>query len=328
MNATRLKRIYFETSALNSFADKHTIQDAIATKAFQNVRGRGWYLSPVVLWEVLLTSNEEDRERLIHFAQHLFEPDLLPSPEELIVRYIETGCPGVEREYHLTSNGVFSSAWRDICQIKEKTLIYDQPLIAQKTNVLREIARLVNDFVKFGAIDITAKPGIAGLQVSVQQVLDRFNVIPPELKEIPDAVRHFRLVAFFIILVLCTGASIEGQIIEAFWSKRSINRIDERIEFIFGTHPELVFQGPFQQIAFMTGFQSVGKFSRGVYFDSLHTVYSIYSDLMISADSHFRTFRDELRERFPSVATTIRHIDELEFIYAERSNPPNDSFLL
>jgi len=327
MKANRLARIYFETSALNSFADKHTIQDAIATKAFQNARGRGWYLSPVVLWEVLLTSNEEDRERLIQFAQHLFEPDLLPSPEELIVRYIEAGCPVVESEYHLASNGGFSAAWRDICQVKEKTLIYDRPLIAKKTNALREIARLVSEFVKFGAIDISAKPGIAGLQVSVQQVLTRFNVIPPELQEIPDAVRHFRLVAFFIILVLCAGASIEGQIIEAFWGKKSINRIDQRIEFVFGTHPELVFRGPLQQIAFMTGFQSVGKFSRGVYFDSLHTVYSIYSDLMICADGHFRTFRDELQERFPSVST-IRHIDELEFVYTERSNPPNDSFLL
>ena len=135
------------------------------------------------------------------------------------------------------------------------------------------------------------------------------------------------MVAFFIILILCTGASIEGQVIETFWDKRSINRIDKRSEFIFGTHPELVFRGPFQQIAFMTGFQSVGKFSRGVYFDSLHTVYSIYSDLMISADGHFRTFRDELLERFPSIAT-IRHMDELEFVCTERSNPPNGSFLL
>lgn len=327
MKANRLARIYFETSALNSIADKHTIEDAIATKAFQNARGRGWYLSPVVLWEVLLTSNEEDREKLIQFAQHLFEPDLLPSPEELIVRYIEAGCPVAETEYHLASDGIFSAAWRDICRVKEKTLIYDQALIAQKTNGLRELARLVSEFAKFGAIDISAKPGIAGLQVSVQQVLDRFNVIPPALQEIPDAVRHFRLVAFFIILILCAGSSIEGQIIEAFWSKRSINQIDQRIEFVFGTHPELVIRGPFQQIAFMTGFQSVGKFSRGVYFDSLHTVYSIYSDLMISADGHFRTFRDELLERFPFVAT-IRHIDELEFVYTERSNPPNDSFLL
>lgn len=326
MNNHRLERIYFETSALNSFADKHTIQDAIATKAFQNTRGRGWYLSPVVLWEVLLTSNETDRERLIHFAQHLFEPDLLPSPEELIIRYMEAGCPIFEHEFHLSSNGVFSAAWRDICQITEKTLIYDKQLIAQKSNALREIGRLAHDFFKFGTIDISAKLGVANLQVSVQQLLDRFNVIPKELQENPDAIRHFRLVAFYILVILCAGASIEGPTIDEFWGKRSINRIDERIEFVFSMHPELVLRGPFQQIALMTGFQSANKFSRGVYFDSLHTVYSIYSDLMISADGHFRTFRNELAKQ--SFDTKIRHIDELEFVYTERSNPPNESFLL
>ena len=76
---TRLRRFYFETSALNAFADGRSVQDAIATKAFQNLKGRGFYLSPVVLWEVLLTSDEIARERLINFAQHLFEPDLLRS---------------------------------------------------------------------------------------------------------------------------------------------------------------------------------------------------------------------------------------------------------
>lgn len=327
MNNNRLLRIYFETSALNRFAATHNIQDAIATKAFQNARGRGWYLSPVVLWEILLTSKEDHREKIIHFAQHLFEPDLLPSPEELAIRYIEEGCPVEEKEYHLSSKGLFSAAWRDICAIKEQTLIYDPDAIAIKTRALREIGRLLHEFFKFGAIDISEQPGLVGLQVSIQQLLQRFNLIPEEHKEIPAAVRHYRLVAFYILLILCAGASIEREIVEDFWRKRSINRMDERIEYIFSRHPELIRRGPFQQIAFMTGFQSAHKFSRGVYFDSLHTVYSVYSDLMISADGHFRMFRDELIEDFPFLEK-IQHYDEIEFIYADRQNPAKESFLL
>src|SRR5206468_1212613 len=121
----RLQRFYFETSALNAFANGRNAQDAIATKALQNTKGRGWYLSPVVLWEVMLTSDEATRESLITFAQHLFESDLLPSPEELIIRYVGSGCPKVEQEYPLVSTGSFAAAWRDICAIKEKTLIFD-----------------------------------------------------------------------------------------------------------------------------------------------------------------------------------------------------------
>ena len=134
---TRLHRVYFETSALNAFAEGRSVQDAIATKALQNLKGRGFYLSPVVLWEVLLTSDEIAREKLIHFAQHLCEATLLPSPEELIIKYLRSDCPIIEKEYHLASAGSFAAPWQDICAIKEKTLIIDAAQLRQKTNILR-----------------------------------------------------------------------------------------------------------------------------------------------------------------------------------------------
>lgn len=73
-------RVYFETSAINFFAKKHTIDDAIATKAFQKIRGRVWCISPVTLWEIMLTANDSQKEDLIYFCQHLFDEELLPSP--------------------------------------------------------------------------------------------------------------------------------------------------------------------------------------------------------------------------------------------------------
>ena len=85
----RLFRVYFETSALNAMRERMDIGDAIATKAHLNVKGKGWYISPIVLWEILATKNELERESLIFFAQHLCEEDLFPSPEEIIVKYIE-----------------------------------------------------------------------------------------------------------------------------------------------------------------------------------------------------------------------------------------------
>jgi hypothetical protein len=324
---TRLRRFYFETSALNALASGRNIQDAIATKALQNFKGRGFYISPVVLWEVLLTSDEVTRETLIQFAQHLFEPDLLPSPEELIIQYIKVGCPEREAEYPLVSTGSFSDAWRDICGVKEKTLIFDPKLLSEKTNALREIARLSHEFTSFNAIDISAKPGIAGLQVSLQQVLDRHAIVPPAYREDFETVRHLRLVAFFILLVLCAGASIERDVVEQFWARQGLQTVQERIDFLFSSFPQLVLRGPFHQIAHMAHFQGEAKFSRGVYFDSLHTVYSVYADTLISADEHFRTFRERLKESFPYV-DKIRHFDELQFTTTDRENPPAQSFLL
>lgn len=324
---TRLHRVYFETSALNAYAEGRTVHDAIATKAFQNLKGRGFFLSPVALWEVILTSDEITREKLIHFAQHQFEPDLLPSPEELIVNYVKSGCPLIEPEYPLVSTGFFSGPWRDICAIKEKTLIFNAELIQKKTSVLREIARLFHQFTSFNTLDISAKPGIARLQVSVQQILDRHSVIPAAYKEDYETVRHLRLVTFFILLVLCAGASLEEDVIENFWKKQGARTMQERIDMVFSSFPQLVFQGPFNQIAHMAHFQGVGKFSRGVYFDCLHAVYSLYADMLISADEHFRIFREKLRDSAPHVSK-IHHFDELHFTTTTRDNPPEQSFLL
>ena len=323
----RLHRVYFETSALNAFAEGRSVQDAIATKAFQNLKGRGFYLSPVTLWEVLLTSDEVSRERLIRFAQHLFEPVLLPSPEELIVNYIKSGCPLVEAEYPLVSTGTFAPVWKDICAVKEKTFIFESGLVRAKTDALRNIGRLFHEFTSFNSIDIAAKPGTAGTQVSVQRVLDRYSVIPSEFREDFEALRHIRLVAFFILVFLCAGASIEQEIVEDFWRTQGARNRLERIDMVFSSFPQLVLRGPFNQIAHMAHFQSEKKFSRGVYFDCMHSVYSLYADTFISADEHFRIFRENLLDTAPHVAK-IYHFDELQFTTVSRENPPTQSFLL
>lgn len=327
VHMNRLQRYYFETSAFNSFAEKYNIEDAVATKALQNLKGRGWYISPVVLWEVLLTTEEIKRESLIHFSQHLFEPDLLPSPEELIVQYIKSGCPESEAEYPLISRGIFSDSWRDICSIKEKTLKYEPKLITEKTKVLRDIARLFHEFTKSNSIDISDTEEIAGLQVSIQQVLDRYSVIPAEYREDFETIRHLRLVAFFVLMILCAGATIDGEVINNFWKKQGARSMQDRIDIVFTQFPQLLFRGPFHQIAHMTHYQSDEKFTRGVYFDSLHTVYSIYADKFLTCDEHFRTFRERLKEGYPFVEK-IRHLDELQFTSTVRTNPPVDSFLL
>jgi len=323
----RLRRVYFETSALNAFAEDRNVHDAIATKAFQNLKGQGFYLSPVALWEVLLTSDEVTRERLIQFAQHLVEPDLLPSPEELVVKYIRSGCPLVEAEYLLISPGKFAPVWRDMCAIKEKTLVFDPSLVRAKTDALRDIGRLFHEFTSFNSIDIAAKPGIAGTQVSVQQVLDRYSVVPPECREDFETVRHIRLVAFFILVFLCAGASVEQEVVEDFWRQQGARTMLERIEVVFSSFPQLVLRGPFNQMAHMAQFQSAKKLSLGVYFDCMHAVYSLYADVFISADEHFRAFREKLRDSVPHVIE-IHHFDELRFTTTPRDNPPTESFLL
>ncbi|MDO4226701.1 hypothetical protein [Neisseria sp.] len=327
MNNNDLKRIYFETSAMNYFFDNHTIADAIATKAFQNMKGRGWYLSPVVLWEVLLTTNEDRRENLLYFAQHLYQEDLLPSPEELIVKYIESGCPVVQKRYPLISKGIFSEPWREICQVKEKTLYFEYESLSEKTKIIRSAVKYLHDFFKFQSIDLSGNHQTVSQQLAIQEILNKFNLVPQEFKNVPEAINHYRLVVFYILLILCIGISLDNQVIEKFWSKMGIENIAQRIEYIFESYPDLVLRGPFQPIAFMTAYQSKNKYSRGVYFDSLHVLYSVYVESVISADEHFRMYRENIFNQFQEYPNII-NVDEINWVYHERKNPVEDSFLI
>lgn len=53
---------YLETSAVNFFMENRTVDDALATKQLQLNKGRDWRMSPVTLWEILMTSDEVLRE--------------------------------------------------------------------------------------------------------------------------------------------------------------------------------------------------------------------------------------------------------------------------
>lgn len=122
---------YFDTSAVNYMHGLLSISDAATTKAFQEVRGREWRISPVTIWEILLTRDQVRKESLLHFSQHLFARELMPSPEEMLVKYIEVGCPLVEKQYPLVSSFKWSKTWRDLSDIKEKTYIYNQERLVE-----------------------------------------------------------------------------------------------------------------------------------------------------------------------------------------------------
>lgn len=309
----QLFRVYVETSALNSLNEELSIEDAIATKTHLNVKGKGWFISPVVLWEILATTDPIRREQLIFFAQHIFEETLLPSPEELLVNYIKAGCPAVETKYELVSSGIYANAWKDICRIKEKTLIINSDDHNKLNATLRRICKSYYTFSKFNSIDISLSPETASAQFDIQRLIDYYGIIPKDQREDPAAVRHFRIAAFFVLIFLCAGASIDRQVIEHFWSSLGIEVMQKRIEYAFTELKALFQHGPIAVITLMTEVQVARKFNRGMLLDCLHSVYSIYADLFISNDEHFRSFRTEVNNTH-NIKLRLQLLDELQLI--------------
>lgn len=323
----RQQRIYIETSAVNALREKFTWADAVATKAHLNVKGKGWYISPVVLWEIMATKNEEDRESLIFFAQNLFEETLLPSPEELVVSYIAKGCPEVEPEHHLASAGNIAHTWKNICEIKEKTLVFSQEDHDKLTKVIRNFGSQMSQFYSHGSLDIRANEEISSLQAHVIDQMRRFSVVDRSLLTEPETARILGLAGFLVLIVLCGGAGLDGKTVREYWSRLGISKSEDRIAYAFSELKPLFVRGPLFAMATMCAVQAGPKANRGMIFDCMHSVYAIYSDLFLSADNHFRELREHVRDN-NGPRLRIRMLDEVTFTSTPRIVPPPGSMIV
>ncbi len=166
---------YFETSAVNYMTDRFSIGDAIATKAFQEVRGRKWIISPVAIWEILLTTDDVRKEELIYFSQHLFHEKLMPSPEEMVIKYIEQGCPLIEKKRPLISESSLAKTWNDLCDTPQKTFIYDKENLKKKNKIIVDINKTLHVITKSRDIITNLEDPIIGFDISLERMVNNLS---------------------------------------------------------------------------------------------------------------------------------------------------------
>lgn len=285
---------YFETSAVNWLEERLSIGDAIATRSFQEVRGRAWVLSPVVLWEMLLTKDVLRRERLIYFCQRLFHRNLLKSPEEILVGYIERGCPVAENPRSMMAIGDMATVWRDLCECPDKTFKIEHEEMRGRASAVQGIVRDVHriakeekvNFVKYG----TERPLDSLLELALAQM--------PSRSGCPAINREERILTkiaiFYAFILLCAEVGIDPVPVKAYWDQIGIHAVVDRLFYLLRNHEACVVRGPLFAMALMTKAQCEGKYSRGVYFDSLHALYLTFVNQFFAEDSHFYAFRDAL----------------------------------
>jgi hypothetical protein len=303
-------RIYFETSAVNELSRVLSRESASRLRLDLAKNNVYWHISPIVLWELMLTRDQLVREHVIVIGQHLFAPILLPSPEELIVTYIKSGCPVVEPFYNLESCGEFAYHWKETCSVKEKTIGCDITQLKKRTDALRSLTRTYILFHR--SVEAPTREDAAKSKQSFTDpmpVIDAYRLRRGDESE--EETKHLCLVVLLILSVLCTGITVDSEAIEKFWEDIGISSIIDRIDYLFSKFPQLAWRGPFQHIAFMIDCQSKvnPKKKRGAFFDSLHGIYSIYADMVVSADNDFISFRDRLLEIHPH-ARNIVSFDE------------------
>ena len=129
-----------------------------------------------------------------------------------------------------------------------------------------------------------------------------------------------RITLYYLIYIVCVGAGPERKVIDMLWESKGLNSVMERFYFVVENYPEVLYKGPLVILAMMVLAQTKKSFSRGVLFDGFHAIYSVYCDRFITNDKHFLWLREKIIPSF--AALKIFHVDELQFTYVQRDNPP------
>lgn len=293
-----INRIYFETSGVNYLFDRvFSSPDigSLATKKLQIEKGIKWQISNVTLWEIFLTKNENRRYDLFDFSRCLFYDTLICSPEEIIVNYIKSKCPIVETKYELNSKTLFSKEWILACKNRDYSFQPDREQLEQLTNHMRFIG---NYFVK------TNKGYVLKSYENLDKVSDKLNgaflkhihekVLKLYGSHINDDAKNYIAYSIqVVVMILCYGIGFDQQTIEQFWNSERKTEPLERLEIAVDKFPDIFFGGPLANITKMIILQSNNKTGRGLYFDSLQSIYITYCDMFVTNDDHFLKYKEQ-----------------------------------
>lgn len=294
-------------------------KDAVATKERQTEKGNRYYLSPVTIWEILLTSNHQQRENLIFYCQHLFYEELVAGPSELIVEYIRKGCPLSEKQGSLASKLPIGAVWKNLVEDKRRTFVFDHQALTLKTKLLRDTSKAMAKLIMPVAVGDSTKDdqleAVAEL-IRIYSMQEGFASQKPK-----DIIR--RLALLFITYILCLEADLDSSPVTNLWETLNLHTMIDRISYVVEELEILTRRGPFIQMALMAYCQTftIGvRPSRGLFLDCLHSIYFTYMDVFLTQDEHFRFLRDAVAPN-PLYKKKIYLFDELQINTEERYVP-------
>lgn len=308
--------IYLETSAINFLADKYSHQDGRATYAYHMMKGSKFYISNVSIWEILLTSNKDRREQLIQFIQNIGFPKLINSPSEMIVNYIKSGFSVHEPKYDFHSKLDLALTWEDICENRDKTFVFDESDLKLRSKMIRSLFKMASKEIEDISVIIPNEKEPTVFQRILSEKVRQLKRVNYE-DQSPERKVIIKLTVLLILLILCNEIELDNQPIKDFWAEKGINGTFERLDFVIEEMEILVTRGPFPVLAEMTFAQirQGGKQTRGIYWDVLHSLYVIYSDIFMTNDNHFKKLR---KQSDHLIFKRIIHMDEIKWFTAKK----------
>lgn len=300
------KRLYLDTSAFNYIYQEFTLEEIINTRDYQRNKNTIFVMSPILLWEIFLNSDREKCDSMLMTAQALFDPIILATPSELIVRYLEKAYPNNTINYTFFNHTEWSRIWRKMASDFSVTFDFSREDLLFKTEPYRVLSRNINSILM----------GRGRENSIISAAIEFIDVVYSSIKE--DLIlwkldeSYSKIVILFVFMFMIIYLDLDSSEVVQFWKNRGYgDKIEaSQISSFFLNFPEIFFQGPFAEMARMISLQiEFGRINRGTLHDGMHMIYSPYVTAILSNDEMFL----RLSEKVNFYRYRVVHLSNINF---------------
>jgi len=306
-----VERVYFETSAFNYFLNKLRWESFLGTRELQGNLGRKLYISPVTLWELMLT-RQIDSDFMLYAAQNLFSSKMLATPGELVTRYIRNAYPRNEVNYSYITDQDIGRVWERMTRNNSVTMIYDQDELLEKTKILRTISSNLPAIVRYPDVRVRSDilQNIAHVVHTVYECLAQDGFLTRWENSDYDVRTLAKIYVIWIMGIFLLRFDLYNSPIESFWEEEALNTDDPvaKLMHVTETYQELLHVGPIIEMTMMSYHQlKLGRKNRGLLLDSMHCIYAPYVHTILTADEDFR----QLATQEPRYGRKMKHVRDI-----------------
>jgi len=302
---------YFETSGFNYLLNSIDFGSFLNTRELQHLRGRQLYMSPITLWELMLTSDDVKSDFLVFSAQNLFSEKMLATPTELMTRYLRNSYPANKVGYDIYTDLEIGQIWSRMTTDNSARVQYNKLELKKKTSILRQISRNLSSIIFNNVNPKNDLLFSISKIVTVHYECLRADGFLPKSSKYDEAV-FFKLVVLFAMLFFVLRIDFDSNVIVDFWNEEGVNPEDSTkiLTHLFENYPEILKRGPLLEMAIMAYNQvKLCDTNRGLLLDSYHMVYAPYVDFIVTGDDGFSS----LKNSECHYEKKILHVSELNF---------------
>ena len=299
--------VYLDTSGLNYFYDNYS-KELIGHMKSNGVK---LYISSSTIYEILLNSNKDRRQKLINWIRVNCENKLLKSTSEILIDFYNHNCP--EKNRLLFWNDPFTKI--DVAELLPTTqddnkrpisidLVELKDFSISNEELSKKIKSIIIDRTR---VDYENKESDF-FYLNAQNIAKKLN-LPWEEKHIQYCITA----SFLTFFVFCVGIEKDKSKIRRFWEILNIEDAYERLEFLIDKKPMFFKRGPIAEMTYMIQAELSMKNSKsgGLLNDCFHLVYAYFSDYFITNDKHFEEFRKTIKLEAFSRITIPNELEQI-----------------